>query len=256
MFSKISKKRKDTEKDNSEYHTEECALLYWDLETTSRSRSRIIEIGWTSDEVEGELLIIPRTSIDKNAGLVHGYDINKLISKGAKDAFTQLNVFMRSIESINKPVIMLAHNGKSFDTNVLRHELETENVRIANNIIGFVDTLHWMKYACKIKNAKLDDLIVEYLHEDVRKEHGALEDSRLLKRVVDYVRASNKELSYFESIHDFLIRTDKWSSEEEKIKDALEEMKFKLEHDCNHILHTDDNIQFCTECSYWRFIST
>tara|TARA_Y100000746_G_scaffold232519_1_gene249675 strand:- start:1444 stop:2289 length:846 start_codon:yes stop_codon:yes gene_type:complete len=238
-----------------EKNFENVVLVYWDLETTSRSRPRIIQIGWTSCMSEGELLILPKIPIEMNAGKVHGYDMNKLINLGAKDTFTQLNTFMRSIENIKKPVIMLAHNGKSFDTNVLRHELETENVNIANNILGFVDTLHWMRHACKIKNAKLDDLIVDYLHENVRLEHGALEDSRLLKRVVEYIlNNTNEELSYFESMDDFLVRTEKWSNEQEKLKDFVEEIETMVEQNCEHWLKTNEDIQLCVKCSYWRFI--
>lgn len=229
--------------------------VYWDLETTSRSRSRIIQIGWTSNISEGELLICPKIPIDINAGKVHGYDRNELIRLGAKDTFTQLTAFMKSIENIGNPVVMLAHNGKCFDTNVLRHELETESVPIAQNIIGFVDTLHWIKYSCNIKSAKLDDLIVEYLSEDIRKEHGALEDSRLLKRVVEYILQSmNFELSYFESMNEFLTRTNKWSTVEEKVKDCIEEMKTAVEKNCNHSFKTDEGIQLCTKCSHWQFI--
>ena len=207
--------------------------IFWDTETTGISRCRLVSIGWVSEDEEykGELLIIPRVEIDENACMVHGYSREKLIECGALSPKEQLVKFMKHIESIPRLVILVAHNGKSFDTNVLRHELECENVALANNIIGFVDTLHWIKWDLKLKIANLDNLMEFYLNKKSRDIHGAMEDSRILREVILKLMSvfDRKHLSYFESVEEFLTRTKKWATDEEKIKDLFDEIGFQLQ---------------------------
>jgi len=232
--------------------------IFWDTETTGISRCRIVSLGWISEDEEykGELLMIPRVSIDVNAYMVHGYTREKLIECGAKETQEQLIEFMKQIESIPRLVILVAHNGKSFDTNVLRHELECENVKIANNIIGFVDSLHWIKWDLKLSIANLDHLMEVYLNKKCRDIHGAMEDSKLLKDVIVKLMKvfERDKLSYFESIEEFLIRTKKWAMDEEKIKDLFDEMNYKLQTYCIHetLDSRHDAYSICHVCGHWK----
>lgn len=238
--------------------------IFWDLETTGRTRSRIVSIGYASDDdaFEGELLVRPKIHIDSGAFLVHGYTHDDL--RDQPTARTQLLEFMRRIASLEHDVIMIAHNGKSFDSHVLRHELETENVALAPNIVGFVDSLHWIRHTLKTKQASIDILLQRLFHETARSIHGAQEDCRILKRIFHHVleRASDKSLKYFESTAEFLQRTQKWTDPDEHIKDAMEEMIFTLETQCEHDFakaqHLDIDkrraFQHCTKCSSWRLV--
>lgn len=207
--------------------------VFWDTETTGISRCRLVSIGWVSEDEEykGELLIIPRIEIDENACKVHGYTREKLIACGARTPKEQLVNFMKHIESIPRLVVLVAHNGKTFDTNVLRHELECENVQLANNIIGFVDTLHWIRWDLKLNVAKLDHLMEVYLNKKSRDIHGAMEDSKILREVILKLMSvfERTNLSYFESVEEFLKRTKKWATDEERLKDLFDEMSFQLE---------------------------
>lgn len=207
--------------------------IFWDTETTGISRCRLVSIGWVSEDekYQGELLIVPRIEIDENACLVHGYTREKLIECGALTPKEQLEKFMSHIETIPRLVILVAHNGKSFDSNVLRHELECENIQLANNIIGFVDTLHWIKWDLKLSIANLDHLMEFYLNERRRDIHGAMEDSKILKDVILKLMSvfERTNLSYFESVEEFLLRTKKWATDEEKIKDLFDEISFQLQ---------------------------
>lgn len=232
--------------------------IFWDLETSDKFRSRIVSIGYCSDDpyFEGELLLLPKVPINMNAIKVHGYTIDKLKKEDAKDTKTQLNYFMRKIESLNKQVVMVAHNGKSFDTHVLRHELEIEDVPIAKNIIGFVDTYHWIKWDLKFQSANLDALMINILKKNARDIHGALEDTKILREITMHLLEKHSNcLGYFENMEEFLARTEKWKSENEIIKDIMEEIIANVETiSCDHSNMIEiDNLYVCANCSFCSF---
>lgn len=90
--------------------------------------------------------------------------------------------FFKSFEQIKGPVVLAAHNGRSFDTRVLRFDLAQEKMTLPNNIIGFVDTLWWAKQVMKRRTrCALDKLLNEFDIDDDRDVHGALIDSILLR---------------------------------------------------------------------------
>tara|TARA_B100000214_G_scaffold172208_1_gene123801 strand:- start:4633 stop:5367 length:735 start_codon:yes stop_codon:yes gene_type:complete len=223
--------------------------VFWDTETTGRYRARIVSIGWTSDSNEGEVFIKPRKRIEYEAFCVHGI----LETENMMNPKEGLLYFMNSISNIDKDVVMIAHNGKSFDTNVLRHELEREGVELASNIVGFVDSLHWIKYDCKQPKASIDYLMTYFLKEDARNLHGALEDSRILSRIVNEMLITHKQLGYFENRNDFFKRTNKWIDVSEIINDVMEETTYKIEETCcTHEFHNCNKILFCTKCDHWK----
>ena len=239
-------------KKNKKIHLvpENVANVFWDTETTGRSRSRIVSIGWTyNDDHEGEVLIRPRKRIEHGAFCVHGILENDNMMEPKKG----LLYFMNSILNIGKDVVMIAHNGKAFDTNVLRHELEREGVELASNIVGFVDSLHWIKYDCKMSKANIDHLQTNFLNENNRTLHGALEDSRILKRIINKMMLTHKQLGYFESRNDFFERTNKWTDSTEIANDIVEETIYKLEETCcSHIFHNHNNVLVCQNCNHWK----
>tara|TARA_B110000008_G_C16952438_1_gene556840 strand:+ start:1579 stop:2334 length:756 start_codon:yes stop_codon:yes gene_type:complete len=236
---------------------ENCIRVYFDFETTGRSRSQIVSIGYISEDetIQAELLCLPKAPIEPSACEVHGYTNLKLVKDGALNIKTQLQKFMNDIESLKVNVILCAHNGKAFDTNVLRHAMEREYVMFASNITGFVDTLHWFKYDIQTKEAKMDYLIMTYLQKDKRNFHGALEDSKLLKEVTVFALSNLSQepfLTYFESFDDFMTRTSKWTSEVEFLRDLQEDMRWHEECcKCEHkTIKQYDNFQMCLDCEY------
>ena len=72
-----------------------------------------------------------------------------------------------------------------------------------------------------------------YLNKKSRDIHGAMEDSKILKDVILKLMSvfDRTNLSYFESVEEFLLRTKKWATDEEKIKDLFDEMSFQLDTD-------------------------
>lgn len=247
-------------------------LLFWDLETTGRSckSCRIVSIGWsgiycnTIDEslqvyncdIEGEFLVKPKLRISPQAYDVHGYDALKLQENGAISSKDALTKWMAIIEKENCDVVLVAHNGKSFDTHVLRHELVTGNIVLAKNIVGFIDSLHWLRWGCDIKKANIDNLLTIFFNEDSRDIHGALEDCRILKRIFSHALqkyGSKNLVKYFESTQDWLIRTNCYESETNVIKDMIDEILYKVEDmSCQHKnTHYNQTWVQCLDCDWW-----
>lgn len=256
-------KRKQT----SDIVLKDVFKVYFDFETTGQSRSRIVSIGYVSDDTtfQGELLLIPGVHIEYAAYNVHGYTHEKLLHEGAGETKEQLMKFMKAIEQIHKPVLMIAHNGKSFDTHVLRHAMVRYQVRMAYNIIGFMDSLWFVKSVLNIKYASIDILMEKFWNDEPRNIHGALEDCKILKRIVDHVISitNTENAIYFESVDEFLLRTQKWESEEEILKDLIDEMIYKIEKNCKHLSYTSKFLDIdekkslckCDNCSHWFLIT-
>lgn len=236
--------------------------VYFDFETTGKSRSRIVSIGYASDDdlFEDELLVIPDISIDYGASVVHGFTRHKLEYEGARKCGDQLSMFMQRIESLNTPVIMIAHNGKSFDTHVLRHEMEIHRIPLARNIIGFLDSLWFVRAKLNVKYASIDILLDTFWKGEMRSIHSSLEDCRILKRIFNHVMSlTDDKAIYYETADEFLLRTEKWSNTNEQVKDILEEIIYKVEATCIHdsvtstFIDVDEKkcLNKCNNCSHW-----
>lgn len=159
--------------------------IYWDLETTGLGvHSRIISIGWSADGCEGELLVIPDVPIDPTATAIHGHTMSTLEAAGAQPVSTQLHAFVNVIRAQIVPVCLCAHNGKAFDSHVLRAELERADMALPSNVVGFGDSMQWARYTLGIRPAGLDALNLRLFDCDGRTTHSALADAQILRRIV------------------------------------------------------------------------
>lgn len=134
--------------------------------------------------VRQEVLCLPKQDINPFAKAVHGYSYQKLVDNGARSRRMALKVFCTSLKKIKAPVVLVAHNGRSFDTAVFRFELAQERMSLPDNVVGFLDSLHWAKHVLKRKTrCSLTHLCADFDIADRRNVHGALEDSVLLRSV-------------------------------------------------------------------------
>lgn len=243
-------------------HLSNIFKIYFDFETTGRSRSRIVSIGYTSDSetFQDELLVIPEIRIDYGASVVHGFTHELLHTQNADTCKKQLSLFMERIEKLSKPVVLIAHNGKSFDTHVLRHEMIINGIKLPNNIVGFLDSLWFVRKKLEIKHASIDLLMDKFWHGELRTIHSALEDCKILKRIFEHVISiTNDKALYLESTEEFMNRTNKWTNIDECVKDVLEEIVFQIERSCEHttmnksFLDIDEKkcLNKCANCSHW-----
>jgi DNA polymerase III epsilon subunit-like protein len=168
--------------------------IFWDLETTGfLPLARIVSIGWSCDGCATEVLVLPVIAIEVSASKVHGWTMDKLSAHGAVDISTALHRFVQAIAYDPTPVVLCAHNGKSFDTHVLRAELERVRCSLPENVIGFADTMLWCRKS-KMKECSLDALAMKYLGKEARDTHSAAVDAQLLESVVCSIEATSPSM--------------------------------------------------------------
>jgi DNA polymerase-3 subunit epsilon len=128
-----------------------CAtVVAWDTETTGLgSQAQIVSIGWCVEgETHGgeEVFVIPTCPIDPGAFAVHGLDEAELVRRGATGIAGALRRFFVAIEAIKSPVLLIAHNGRGFDTHRLRYAMvQADITELPPNVVGFADTLLWAR---------------------------------------------------------------------------------------------------------------
>lgn len=191
---------------------DDAVRVFWDLETTGMGTpSRITSIGWTAEVGhEGELFVMPEIEISPGATRVHGHTRHTLEKAGALDVKHQLRAFIDTLGKVAPKVILCAHNGKSFDTHVLRAELHRSGLELPSNVAGFADTMRWIKHDLGVKPASMDALMSSVLGMDIRTIHNAMEDSRLLYKIVRALEDTHKKrVGFFESVDDWLLRTQR-----------------------------------------------
>merc|ERR1711879_332710 len=184
---------------------DDAVRVFWDLETTGMgTMSRIISIGWAAEiGHEGELFVMPTIEIDPGATRVHGHTHQTLEKAGALDVKHQLRAFIDTLGKIAPKVVLCAHNGKSFDTHVLRAELHRSELALPPNVVGFADTMHWIKNVLGVKPANIDALMSSVLGMEIRTIHGAMEDSRLLHQIVRALEDTHAtRVGFFEKVND------------------------------------------------------
>lgn len=108
----------------------------------------------------------------------------RLHSTSLNDA---LHDFMKWIESLQKPVILIFHNGFNFDCSVLARNLICSKVQIPSNLLKVGDTLPFFRIAIKaplVENHKLATLARYFdIHQECA--HDALSDSETLKQICE-----------------------------------------------------------------------
>lgn len=165
--------------------------VYWDLETTGfLPKARIVTIGWSCGGQKVELVAIPVVPIDPTASAIHGWTDERVRSCGGEPIEVVLSRFVEALRGDDE-VLLCAHNGKSFDTHVLRGELERTGIALPPNVAGFVDTMHWCRKV-GMRECSLDALARNVLHKEARELHSAAEDAALLEEVVAAMPSEGK----------------------------------------------------------------
>ena len=161
-------------------------FVFWDLETTGLgTQSRIVSVAWiTQRGSEKEWLVMPSVPIELDASRVHGLTKDTLRQAGALPIETQLAACMRALRDLAVPICLCAHNGKAFDTHVLRAELERANLALPPNVVGFADSMLWARSTLGIRPTGMDALNLMLFGQGERDTHSALEDARILRRIV------------------------------------------------------------------------
>ena len=137
--------------------------------------------------------------------------MHTLREAGALDVHTQLSHFLRTLARDERQLVLCAHNGKGFDTRILRSEMTRCDCVLPKNVIGFADSMLWIRWDLKIVPTNLDTLMVCVLAKRPRDEaHGALSDVCILKEVVLKLQETHGDvatLGFFETSDAWKVRT-------------------------------------------------
>lgn len=105
----------------------------------------------------------------------------------SKHIIPALVSFTEWIHNLEKPVMLIFHNGFSFDCSVLARELVHFQIKIPDNLIKVADTLPAFRNNIKapeIENHKLSTL-AQHFNIENKYAHDALADSETLKLICE-----------------------------------------------------------------------
>ncbi len=183
-----------TDKSLSDTEPEQLLHVYTDIETDSFRANQLLQIaaitqnGLTFNTFinpQGPLLLstVNFLQIYYYKGDLYRKGL-KLQTKTTKEALID---FMSWIQDLNKPVILVYHNGFSFDCSVLVRHLLSLKIAIPSNLVKVGDTLPFFRTILKppeVENHKLSTLSHYFgINQDMA--HDALSDSITLKLICE-----------------------------------------------------------------------
>ncbi|XP_043266643.1 uncharacterized protein [Venturia canescens] len=180
---------------------EKCKLVYFDLETTSRSTScDICQIAAVHEDTEFSIYVMPSQAITSGASAVNKLKISegimmlnnvpvKAVSK--EMAFEKFICYLQNI-SMGCGVILIAHNCFRFDAPILLKNVERIGLleALQSVVVGFADTLPILhEHLPERKRNKLSfsqvQLACDYIGvEATENAHNAVQDVRVLSKLI------------------------------------------------------------------------
>ncbi|RUA06482.1 MAG: hypothetical protein DSY43_01905 [Gammaproteobacteria bacterium] len=177
----------------------ECDMLIYDLETSGfRKDAEITQLACVDIKGEREFstYIMPKRAIDPSASKVTGLSVGysqgvRVLCKDGKpveadDLQTALKGFSDFLnQPSNKPVLLVAHNGQSFDAPRIVFHIEAEDlIESFPSDILFGDSLIASRKFFKRKNhLKLSDIYYETFKQQFS-AHDALQDCKALQAIL------------------------------------------------------------------------
>ena len=174
----------------------DCLYIFTDIETESFLAFLILQIAAvTSEGHQFNSFINPGRPLSEFCTNFLGFYFFKgrLFRNGrllpAKPVKQALEEFSHWISNFNRPVVLVYHNGFSFDCSVLAKYLVRFNISIPTNLITVCDSLPYIRTHFKfpeIRDHKLGTLASHFglVHEHA---HDALSDSLVLKQVCEAI---------------------------------------------------------------------
>jgi len=172
-------------------------IIVFDLETTGLSRqAAIVQLSAICGEKTFDSYIFPDTNISESATRVSGLKISngELLHNGVpvktetlKDSIESFIDFIDSCKSASSKPILVGHNVKNYDVQVLYNSLELVNMVdiFSGHVMCFMDTLNIAKTVlCKqdVKNYKQETLVSTLLGHSYD-AHNALADVTALQEL-------------------------------------------------------------------------
>ena len=168
--------------------------IFTDIETESLKAKTLLQIAAvTSEGQQFNNFVNPKIKLSESCTNFSGFYFynNELYRSGLRlrsfPIQKALQNFTNWISSFNKPVVLVFHNGFTFDCEVLARFLIRFNIPIPANLITVADTLPYVRIHLKspeITDHKLTTL-ARYFSIHYELAHDALSDSLTLKSVSD-----------------------------------------------------------------------
>ena len=177
-----------------------CLYIFTDIETESFLAFLLLQIAAvTSEGHQFNVFINPYCPLSQSCTNLLGFYFYKgrLFRNGrplpAKPVKQALHEFATWISNFDRPVVLVYHNGFSFDCAVLAKHLIRFNIPIPRNLITVCDSLPYIRTHFKaptVANHKLGTLASHFgiIHEHA---HDALSDSLVLKQVIEKISTEN-----------------------------------------------------------------
>ena len=190
-----------------------CKYVFADIETNGLSMTnlKLLQIAAiTEDDEQFNIFINPKTELSLSCTNLCGlyyfqgqlYRNGKLIPSSG--VYTAVNRFRNWLEGLGKEIILVFHNGFSFDCYVLAKQFQGLKIKVPVNVKKVCDTLPAFRKHLKgpeIANHKLSTLATHFDIECPR-AHDALEDSIVLKAICERaVLSLNLDLETLLSAH-------------------------------------------------------
>lgn len=171
----------------------------------SARTSDITQIAAYTDNNSFNSYVFPSQKISREASeitniFVYGNQMyhNKepVQSKLPHEALTD---FLQFISALSKKPILLGHNIKRFDCHVLYNQLHLHNMwqEFCSHICGFIDTLELFKYVYPGLASYKQTFLVEKLLSETYDAHNAIDDSKVLyKLVLEKANINNNQVKF------------------------------------------------------------
>ncbi|KAK7056564.1 hypothetical protein SK128_013800 [Halocaridina rubra] len=178
--------------------------VFFDLETTGLARnSHITQIAAIRGSSSFSRYVIPEIPISAPASSITGltFSNNQLKLHGqpvkAIPIRKALDDFVRFLGG-KKPVVLVAHNCRSYDSHVLYHAARASgaDVSIEKCLAGYLDTLPLFRACFKgLKSYRQEDLYRSIFNSDYN-SHNALADVKALQKLFSRVKRKIDVLDY------------------------------------------------------------
>lgn len=172
----------------------DITFIYADIETDSLGATKLLQIAAVSDKEDVfNIFINPQQELPLSCTNFCGFYMyrGQLYRNGillpSVTVRTALRSFSDWLAAFKKPVILVFHNGFSFDCNVLARYFLKFNITIPANVLKVADSL--LSFRKNIKTTDIEDHKLTTLSKYFKVEHAlvhdALSDSLALKNICE-----------------------------------------------------------------------
>ena len=184
----------------------------------SATDADIIQLSAVHDKDEFNVYILPEKRISAAASRVNqltatqGRVFHKgkpVHAEGAKEA---LQKFVTWLKNKKKPVVLFAHNAKSFDSKCIIYSLKKYDLlsSFQDGVLGFVDTLTLFKTVLPLREKYSQKSLVSDVLGISYGAYNSLEDVRALPKLVTYKEVTEKQILESSFTTDFAVSSTKY----------------------------------------------